>query len=110
MVGKGGRRSTTWTGGSWQHGDTKTIRVPIALEAKIMAYARKLDGANAVSHGNEADIILNAIANYTKLRKTSRHNNQHSKELDTTARTWDELRKFAKLVEEQPELLGLPNE
>lgn len=50
-----------------------------------------------------------AIALYIEMRKVSRHNNQHNqgKELDTSTRTWDELRKFQKLVEEQPQLLGL---
>lgn len=111
MSGKGGRTSTTWDGGTWRAGKTKVIRIPEALEAQVMAYARHLDSDNAVLHGNvavdEQQIILNAIANYTRLRAARRHNNQHSKQLDTAARTWDELRKFAALVEKQPEKIGL---
>ncbi|UKO96409.1 hypothetical protein [Nostoc sp. UHCC 0870] len=69
-------------------------------EAEVMAYARALDSGKALLHGNAAEVILNAIANYIELRKASRHNNQHNqtKELDITARTWDEMRKFAKLI------------
>jgi hypothetical protein len=88
-MAKGGKTSTTWaSGSSWQHGETKVIRVPVALEAEIMAYARALDSGKAVLHGNEnkTDVILNAIANYIDLRKASRHNNQHNqaKELEST--------------------------
>ncbi|MBD2360055.1 hypothetical protein H6G36_02375 [Anabaena minutissima FACHB-250] len=109
-MAKGGKTSTTWArGSSWQHGETKVIRVPVALEAEVMAYARALDSGKAVLHGNDAEVILTAIAAYIELRKASRHNNQHNqaKELDISARTWDELRKFAKLVEESPQVLGL---
>ncbi|MBD2503412.1 hypothetical protein [Anabaena azotica] len=107
-MGKGGITSTTWTSGStWEHGDTTTIRVPVALKADVMAYARAKDKGEALLHGNSKEIILGAIAAYTELRKRDRHPNQHNKELDTNARTWDELRKFAKLLAEQPHLLGL---
>jgi hypothetical protein len=30
--------------GKWRHGQTRTIRVPIALADLILAYARQLDG------------------------------------------------------------------
>jgi hypothetical protein len=109
-MAKGGRTSTTWTGSSWRHGETRTIRVPAALADEIMSYARALDSGNAVSQGNTQENILSAIANYILWRGGSRHPNQHGKTVDVSARTWDELRKFAKLVEEQPELLGLKNE
>ncbi|WP_414564740.1 MULTISPECIES: hypothetical protein [unclassified Anabaena] len=85
-----------------------------------MSYARALDSDNAVSQGNTQEIIilnaivqstvLEAIANYILWRGGGRHPNQHGKIVNVSARTWDELRKFAKMVEEQPELLGLKNE
>ncbi|MBE9054176.1 hypothetical protein IQ243_28050 [Nostocales cyanobacterium LEGE 11386] len=105
---RGGRTATTWTGGSWNHGETKTIRVPAALADEIMVYAKALDSCKAVSHGNSRDIILQAIAAYIEFKKASRHPNQYGKELDTNTRAWDELRKFQKLVQERPEILGLP--
>ncbi|MBD2365177.1 hypothetical protein H6G36_29170 [Anabaena minutissima FACHB-250] len=111
-MAKGGRTSTTWTSGSsWQSGETKTVRIPIALEAKIMAYARALDSGEAVLHGNSQEIILSAIAAYIELRKSSRHNNQFNqgRELDTNVRTWDELRKFKQMVINNPELLEIPS-
>jgi len=109
---KGGRTATTWEQ-SWRHGKTKVLRVPEELADQVLVYARDLDRGESLLQGNnEADVILNAIAKYIELRKTSRHNNQHTqgRELDTKVRAWDELRKFAKLVEEQPQVLGLKNE
>lgn len=105
------RNSTTWEAGSiWRTGKTKVIRVPEAIADEVMAYARALDRGNAVLHGNSADeqgIILNAIAEYIVLRGSGRHANQHGKTVDVSARTWDELRKFAATVEQQPEKLGI---
>lgn len=105
------RTSTTWEAGStWRTGKTKTIRVPEAIADEVMRCAREIDAGNAVLHGNianEEEIILNAIANYIILRGNSRHPNQHGKSVDVSTRTWDELRKFAAIVETQPEKLGL---
>jgi hypothetical protein len=109
-VNKGGRTSTTWeTGSNWNYGKTKTVRIPEALESQVMAYARVIDANKGVSHGNTADVILSAIAKYIEFKKSSRHHNQNNqgRELDLNTRAWDELRKFQKLVEEQPHLLGL---
>jgi hypothetical protein len=108
-MSKGGRTSTTWTGSTWQHKETKAIRIPAVFADEIMAYAKALDEGNSLVQGNSDDVVLNAIAAYIELRKRDRHANQHNqgKELDIKARTWDELRKFAKLVEEQPQILGL---
>lgn len=105
-MSKGGRTSTTWTSGSsWNNRDTKTIRVPIALEEKIMSYARALDSGIALSHGN-AEMILDAIAAYIAIKEKNYHPNQHSKKLDTSTRPWDELRKFKLMVQNEPEKLG----
>lgn len=116
MSDKGGRTATTWAAGSSWKTDCgkkmKTIRVPEAIADEVMRCAREIDADNAVSHGiteDRREIVLSAIAAYIEMRKSSRHNNQHNqgKELDTTIRTWDEMRKFAKLVEEHPERLGI---
>ncbi|MCF2149788.1 hypothetical protein IQ276_025850 [Desmonostoc muscorum LEGE 12446] len=94
------KNSTTWAGSSWRNGATKVIRVPIALEEKIMVYARALDEENAMLHGIAGDSILNAIAEYIEMRRENLHPNQHSKGkgLDTRSRTWDELRRFQEWV------------
>lgn len=47
MPGKGGRRSTTWSS-TWNHGETKTIRVPIALSQAILDLARAVDEGKTV--------------------------------------------------------------
>lgn len=108
MAGIGGRTSTTWAaGGSWNSGKTKTVRIPEALENQIMAYARAIDSDNGLLHGNEAEVILNAIAKYIEYKRQNYHPNQNSKQLDPTTRSWDELRKFADMVKTRPEKLGL---
>lgn len=106
-MSKGGHTSGTWGSGStWQNGPTKTIRVPIALVAPIMEYARAIDSGVDVSHVNTAEVILKAIDSYTKIRQQSYRPNQHSKKPDTSSRAWDELRKFQKLVQENPGAWG----
>ncbi|WGV23465.1 hypothetical protein [Halotia branconii] len=105
-MGKGGHTPGTWTGGStWHSGETKTIRVPIVLEAQIMDYARAIDSGKDVSHVNTADLILDAIDCYIKFRQRNFRPNQHSKKPDMTSRAWDELRKFQKLLRENPAAL-----
>ncbi|MBW4644754.1 MAG: hypothetical protein KME23_17625 [Goleter apudmare HA4340-LM2] len=109
-MSKGGKTRTTWKSvSSWQYGETKVIRVPVALEVEIMAYARALDRGDAVLHGNAADIVLEAIAKYILFKCQNYHPNQHSNKLDTNTRAWDELRKFKTMVQTQPEILGLKN-
>jgi hypothetical protein len=34
--------------GKWRHGQTRTIRVPIALADRILAYARQLDSSESL--------------------------------------------------------------
>ena len=107
-MGKGGRTSTTWAN-SWLSGKTKNIRIPEVLENEVIAYARARDKGQSLLQGNSRDTILAAFSEYRKLRGIERHPNQHSlgRELDVKARTWDELRKFIKMVEDAPEKLGL---
>jgi hypothetical protein len=107
-MNKGGHTTGTWgSGSSWQSGSTKTIRVPIALEAQIMEYARAIDSGIGVSHVNTGDLILKAIDSYTKIRRKGYRPNQYSKKPDITSRTWDELRKFQRMVQESPTALGI---
>jgi hypothetical protein len=107
MNKKGGRTSTTWAGG-WNMGETTTVRIPKALKGELMAYARARDAGECLLQGNNSDVVLSAIAAYKKIRSTSIHPNQFSKgNMNINTRAWDELRRFAKLVEEQPHLLGL---
>ncbi|PHJ57382.1 hypothetical protein VF14_24565 [Nostoc linckia z18] len=106
-MSKGGRTSTTWEGGStWRSGKTKLIRVPEAIADEVMRCAREIDAGKAVLHGNRADIVESAIADYIKMRQGNRHPNQHSKgkQLNTRSRTWDELRLFREWVENQDKL------
>ncbi|ALF52956.1 hypothetical protein ACX27_14790 [Nostoc piscinale CENA21] len=111
MSEHGGRRTTTWEiSSSWKHGKTKTVRIPIALEAQIMDYARRLDAGDSLLHGNSADereVILSAIARYIGYKNTHYHANQHSKTLDISTRAWDELRRFRGMVAQEPEKLGI---
>ncbi|BAZ50500.1 hypothetical protein NIES4103_31160 [Nostoc sp. NIES-4103] len=114
-MSKGGATSTTWpSGSSWSSGDTKVIRVPVAIADEVLAWARLRDSGKAVLHGNTDDgqeIIVKAIAAYIELRRCSRHANQHTrdKEFDISARTWDELRRFKAMVQREPQKLGLKN-
>jgi hypothetical protein len=49
--------------GKWRHGQTRTIRVPIALADRILAYARGLDGGESVDTGEvfDAAYLLNQL-------------------------------------------------
>jgi hypothetical protein len=107
-MSKGGYRGTTW-GSSWKHGKTIVIRVPEILVDDIMNYARQLDDGenNCLVTGNAADEILKAIDSYIKIRQESYRPNQHSQKPNITSRAWDELRKFQKLLQENPQALGL---
>lgn len=108
IMGNPQRTTTTWTSGStWQNGATKTIRIPIALANQIMDYARELDNNNAVTRGIVAEDILEVIERYIEFRQQHYRPNQHSGKPEISSRTWDELRKFQKLVRENPEALNL---
>ncbi|MEH2070543.1 MAG: hypothetical protein V7K47_20680, partial [Nostoc sp.] len=82
----------------------------IALEAQIMEYARAVDSGIGVSHVNTGDLLLKAIDSYAKIRRKGYRPNQHSKKPDITSRAWDELRKFQKLLQENPAALGIADE
>lgn len=117
IMTKGGRTKTSWpTGSSWQHGKTTVIRVPVAIADQILEYARSIDQL-LVSPGGESippipgdtfsqqQVILQAIDRYITWKLDNYHPNQNSKSLNTTTRAWDELRKFKRLIENEPGLL-----
>jgi hypothetical protein len=104
------KNSTTW-GASWNSGATKVVRVPVALENQIMAYARAVDNneyADISQREGDIFLILEVIERYIEYKRGKHHPNQHSRELDINTRAWDELRKFQKLLQENPGALGLP--
>jgi uncharacterized membrane protein YgcG len=106
MSGKGGRRKTTW-GNSWNHGETKVIRVPAALSGQIMEYARAID-SGLVPHLDQEQLqkaILLVIDQFVQERSQQFHPNQYSRTASTHTRRWDELRKFRNLVATKPEKL-----
>lgn len=107
IMSKGGRTSTTWETGSRWKGETKTARIPVDHESKIMDYARELDANDGDVVTLQAQLILEAIDQYIELKRENYHANQHSKELNIGTRPWDELRKFKKMLQENPQVLGL---
>lgn len=104
---KGGRRKTTWenTSNKWNSGSTQTIRVPAALVSQMLEYARWLDqhSKSSLARHSQGDfscnVVLQAIEKYIEWRRDRQHPNQYSRKLNMNARTWDELRKFKKMVE-----------
>ncbi|BAY08613.1 hypothetical protein [Calothrix sp. NIES-2098] len=105
------RTSTTWdSGSSWLHGETTTARIPIALKPQVMAYARAIDARthdfDGISqHARDISLILEVIEKYIAYKRTNYHPNQNSRELDINTRAWDELRKFQKILQENPQAL-----
>lgn len=111
------RNKTTWTNinSTWRHGKTKVIRVPEALVPQILEYARALDTTSRTNPENIPDrvgdvfqyqeVILLVLARYVEWKRSTYNPNQNSKQLDTSTRAWDELRKFQVMVEKNPELL-----
>jgi hypothetical protein len=49
--------------GKWRHGQTRTIRVPIALADRVLAYARQLDNGESIDTGELPDAadLLNQL-------------------------------------------------
>jgi hypothetical protein len=113
-MNKGGHTTGTWGSGStWQSGPTKTIRVPIALSDEIMEYARAVDSKLINDFGHNIpltedflqEFTLGVIERYIEYKRQNYHPNQNSRELDTSTRAWDELRKLRRLIQESFELL-----
>jgi DNA replicative helicase MCM subunit Mcm2 (Cdc46/Mcm family) len=106
-----GRTSTTWESGStWQSGETTLIRVPIVLKNQILDYARAVD-SKLINHvvPLQGDFLqqftIRLIERYIEYKRQNYHPNQNSRKLDTSTRAWDELRKFQKFIQENPERL-----
>jgi hypothetical protein len=94
-----GINNTTWTP-AWNHGKTQVIRVPMELADQVLKYAKWLDTHEKPSDAKTGDfVVLQAIDKYIKWRRCHHHPNQHSRKLNTSTRTWDELRKFRTMVE-----------
>lgn len=53
---RGGRRPGSGGKPTWKHGKTKTIRVPIALSARILQIAKALDDPDNVSQHPVIDL------------------------------------------------------
>jgi|GEM_PF-4728774 len=105
MAGKGGRTGTTWEPG-WHCGKTTPIRVPIALKDDILAYARAVDSkliSNSQPIPLPGDFLqaftIRVIDRYIAWRCQNYRSTQNSYQPDTSARTWDEMRKFRQMVE-----------
>lgn len=58
---KGNIETLTHYQPQWNSGKTRTIRVPIALADRVLAYARKLDNHATQANENQ-DIILEVLA------------------------------------------------
>jgi hypothetical protein len=56
--------------GKWQHGQTRTIRVPVALADRILAFARQLDSGESIDTSElpDAPNLLNQLK--AKRKKT----------------------------------------
>ena len=103
-MSKGGPTSTTWKSG-WNSGKTTTIRVPIALEDNILAYARAVDSKLINDVPLATGDFLEIIDRYIAWRTKNYRSTQLFAKPDITARTWDELRKLQVLLRESPEVL-----
>jgi len=68
---RGGRRSTTWKP-TWNHGKTRTIRVPIVLAESILNLARILDEGKEVSKDSLVTGNIEEIANPTNSLDTDK--------------------------------------
>lgn len=64
--------------GKWQHGQTRTIRVPIALADEVLALAQKLDNGESVDTGEST------LTNYTGNAERESHNSQMPVSHDTS--------------------------
>ncbi|MFN6485981.1 MULTISPECIES: hypothetical protein [unclassified Nostoc] len=100
-----GKNSTSFSP-TWNHGKTKTIRVPIVLEDQILDYARAVDSKLINDDIPElTGDFLRLIDRYITWRAKNYRSTQQSRKPDISARTWDELRKLQELLRQSPELL-----
>ncbi|MBW4678114.1 MAG: hypothetical protein KME52_30255 [Desmonostoc geniculatum HA4340-LM1] len=90
---KPGRNSTSFPP-AWNHGQTQTIRVPVALAEQILEYAYAIDSGLVV----DQYLFLKTLDCFIKQRIAEFHPNQYSRTGSTTSRRWDELRRFKKAI------------
>jgi hypothetical protein len=60
--GHGGTRKGAGRKASWQHGDTQTIRVPVALADQVLTYARQLDAGTLNPTQNQGPLLVDVYA------------------------------------------------
>lgn len=104
-----GQNSTSFRP-AWNHGKTQSIRVPIALAEQILDYAKTVDATLAENTPETIpellqEDFLQIIDRYIAWRTKNYRSTQLFAKPDITARTWDELQKLRKLLQESPELL-----
>lgn len=97
----------------WRLGETKTIRVPIALEQQLLEIAVCLDQGKAIallqdnndlSQDNKQKILLKAIRAFMAIKQQAygSNNAQKRKPFSTDSRSWDYFKEFAELAENAP--------
>ncbi len=100
----------------WHLGQTKVIRVPIALEKQLLEIAHCLDQGksivmsqdnNDLLQANEQKILLRAIGAFIAIKQQAygSNNAQKRKPFSTDSRSWDYFKEFADLAENSPEAL-----
>lgn len=55
MHGRGGWRRGAGRKVGWEHGETQTIRIPMALKEEILALSRQLDRGEEFCHGGTCE-------------------------------------------------------
>jgi len=58
----GGARPGAGRKSGWQHSETQTIRVPVALAEQVLAYARRLDAGEDGSVTDSKDYVTDSSA------------------------------------------------
>lgn len=97
-------RGIPWQSG-WNSGKTTSIRVPIALKDDVLSYAKAVDSKLINDVPLATGDFLELIDRYIAWRTKNYRSTQLFAKPDITARTWDELRKLQKLLQQSPELL-----
>jgi len=102
----------------WKLGQTKTIRVPVALADQLLEIAHRLDEGTDLSQDiekiktehdrldREVEMLLKAADKFIELKRSDWGSNPAQKgEFSTASRAWDMFRQFKQLAEQSPEKL-----
>lgn len=89
------RTLTTWSKGStWNYGETKTIRVPVALASEILEYARYLDSRD------KAEKMVGLLEEFIQIkRRQSPQARHYPKTFNTDKPTWLVFNEFYRWVQ-----------